>query len=174
MNYGIDIRFRTIYLDDEISEESASLFVKCLRYLDKTAGNILIILNSDGGCVSSGFAIYDAIKLCINEVEIKVVGSAMSMASIILQAADKRCMSENSRMMIHRGEISLNDHISNVERAMKESTAVENIMINIYLSKIQESIPDFTRSKVKKLLEFDTFMSAEKCLELGLIDDIDG
>lgn len=174
MNYNMDIRSRTIYLDDEIDQDSGSLFIKCLRYLDKTTGQINVVINCEGGCVSNGFAIYDAIKLCNNTVEIKVIGMVMSMATIILQAGDKRLMSENSRFMLHRGEIALDDHVTNVERAIKESKDLENKMIEIYLDKIQEIQPDFKTSQLKKLLDFDTYISAQRCLELGLIDEIDG
>jgi ATP-dependent Clp protease protease subunit len=174
MNYNIDIRGRTLYLDDEIDEETASRFIKCIRYLDKTAGTVTIIVNCEGGCCSNGFAIYDAIKLCKNEVDIKVIGSVMSMATIVLQAGDKRSMSVNSRLMLHRGEIALSDHITNVERAIKESKKIETKMIDIYLDKIQEINPDFKRNQLQKLLEFDTYMSAQKCMELGLIDEVDG
>ncbi len=174
LEHNFDIRTRVIYLNGEIDQESANKFIKILMFLDKTIGEITLILNSEGGCCSSGFAIYDAIKLCNNEVKIRVIGSVMSMATIILQAGDKRFMSENSRFMLHRGEIALHDHITNVERAVKESKDVENIMLDIYLEKIQEVNPDFKMSQVKKLLDFDSYLSAQRCLELGLINHIDG
>ncbi len=174
MDYNLDIRSRTIYLDDEIDRDSAGLFIKCLRYLDKTTGQINVVLNCEGGCVSNGFAIYDAIKLCDNEVEIKVLGSAMSMATIIVQAGDKRVMSANSRMMIHRGEIAVGDHVTNVKRAVKESDKLETMMMNIYFEKIKEAKPDFKKAQLQKMMDFDTYISADKCLELGLIDEIGG
>lgn len=174
MSYNIDIRSRVVYLDDEVDKDSASLFIKCLRYLDKTTGDITVVLNCEGGCTANGFAIYDAIKLCRNEVEIRVIGSVMSMATIILQAGDKRSISENSRMMIHRGEIALGDHVTNVERAVREGKEVENKMIEVYLEKIHEVNPEFKMSQLKKMLDFDTYISSQKALELGLVDDILG
>lgn len=173
MNYNIDIRGRTVYLDDEIDNDSASLFIKCLRYLDKTTGDINIILNCEGGCVTNGFAIYDAIKACQNEVVIKVYGCAMSMATIVLQAGDKRILSRNARLMVHKGEMALDDHVTNVENAVKESKELEKTMVDIYLDKIQEINPDFKRSQVQKMMSFDTYLSSYKCLELGLIDEIE-
>lgn len=173
MSYNIDIRGRVIYLDDQIDENSASLFIKSIRYLDKTNGTINIILNSPGGCVTQGFAIYDAIKLCKNEVEIKVLGMAMSMGSIILQAGDKRIMSTNARYMIHIGDMDVEGHFKNVKRAVAENEEMDKICVDIYLDKIQEVNPDFRKSQVQKLMEFDSYLSAQKCLELGLIDNID-
>lgn len=171
---NIDIRGRTIYLDGEIDQDSTSLFIKSLRYLDKTPGEITIILNSDGGDVSSGFAIYDSIKLCNNEVKIKVLGSAMSVSSIILQAADKRIMTANSRMMIHVGDMEVEGHFKNVKRAVAENEAMDKICVDIYLEKIKEVKSSFTKSQIQKLMEFDTYLSAQRCLELGLIDEIAG
>ena len=174
MSYNMDIRSRILYLDDEIDQDSASLFIKCLRYLDKTSGGITVIMNCEGGCVSNGFAIYDAVKLCNNEIEIKVLGSVMSMASVILQAADKRSMSENSRLMIHVGDMAVGGHFKNVKRAVAENDEMDKICVDIYLDKIQEVHPEYKKSQVQKLMEFDTYLSAQKCLELGLIDEIEG
>jgi ATP-dependent Clp protease protease subunit len=173
IQYGVDIRGRTIYLEDEIDKDSTNMFNKCLRYLDKTGGDIKIIVNCEGGCVNNGFSIYDTIRGCSNDVEVRVVGSVMSMATIILQAGDKRTMSKHSRMMLHRGEIALDDHITNVERAIAESKEQEEDMMEIYLEKIHEVNPNYKKTSLKKMMDFDTYISAQKALELGLIDDID-
>lgn len=174
MNYNIDIRGRTIFFDDPIDENSASVFIKNIKYLDKTTGSINIIINCEGGCVTQGFAMYDAIKACQNEVNIKVYGCAMSMATIVLQAADKRIIAPNARLMIHKGEMSLSDHVTNVEKAVEEGKDLEKMMISIYLDKMQESNPDFKKSQLQRMMHFDTYISSQRCLELGLVDEIDG
>lgn len=174
LEHNFDIRARIIYLTEDITQESANKFVKILMFLDKTVGKINIILNTEGGDVSAGFAIYDSIKNCQNEVEIRVIGSAMSMGSIVLQAADKRIMTKNSRLMIHVGDMGVEGHFKNVKRAVAENEAMDKICVNIYLDKIQEIKPEFKKSQVQKLMEFDTYLSAEKCKELGLIDEIEG
>lgn len=174
MSYNMDIRSRTIYLDDDIDENSASLFIKCLRYLDKTTGDITIVMNCEGGCVSNGFAMYDVIKACQNEITIKVYGATMSMATVVLQAADRRVMSPNSRMMIHVGGMEVGGHFKNVKRAVAENDALDKICMDIYLDKIHEVNPDFKRSQLQKMMDFDSYISAQRCLELGLIDEIDG
>ena len=88
--------------------------IKALHILDSTAPTgdkpITVIMNNPGGDEYHGMAIYDAIKSCKNHVTIVVFGMAMSMGSIILQAADKRVMSANSRVMIHYGTWGINDH----------------------------------------------------------------
>lgn len=174
MNYNIDIRGRVIYLDDEIDANSTSVFIKNLRYLDKTGGDINIIMNCEGGDVSCGFAMYDAIKACTNEITIKVYGSCMSMATVVLQAADKRIMGQNARMMVHVGGMEIGGHFNNVKRAVAENDQLDKICMDIYLDKIHEVNPDFKRNQLQKMMEFDTYISAQKCLELGLIDEIDG
>lgn len=174
IEHGIDIRGRTIYLTGEINEERADKFIKLIKYLDKTAGDITVILNSEGGCVTSGFAIYDTIKACRNEVTIKVYGCAMSMGSIILQAGDRRIIGVNGRVMIHKGAITLDDHVTNVEKAVKESKDLEVIMTDIYLEKIKEVKHSFRRSQIEKMMEFDSYLSSAKALELGLVDEIEG
>jgi ATP-dependent Clp protease protease subunit len=131
-------------------------------------------MNCEGGCVTNGFAMYDAIKACQNQVEIKVIGCAQSMATVVLQAADKRVMSPNARMMIHLGSQSIaEDHAKNVENLIKEGKELDRIASDIYLEKIQEVQPDFKMSRLNKMLDFDTFLSAQTALEMGLIDEID-
>ena len=63
IDHDIDIRGRILYLNGEIDEEMYNRFIKLLKYLDKTTGDIEIVLNSGGGCVTSGLAMHDAIKL---------------------------------------------------------------------------------------------------------------
>lgn len=175
MSYGIDIRGRTIYLDDEIDETSTSIFIKNLRYLNKTSGQINVIMNCEGGSVSHGFAIYDAIKACqSNEVHIKVYGSVMSMATIVLQAADKRIMGEHARMMVHVGGMEVGGHFKNVKRAVAENDELDKICMEIYLEKIHDENPEFKKAQLQKMMDFDTYISAQRCLELGLIDEIEG
>jgi ATP-dependent Clp protease protease subunit len=173
MNYNIDIRGRVLYFYDDINSESSSLFIKCLKYLDKTSGNIKIIMNCEGGDVSCGFAMYDAIKSCKNEVYIKVLGNTMSMASVVLQAADKRIMGPSARMMIHVGGMEVAGHFKNVKRAVQENDELDKICMDIYLEKINEVNSDFKKSQLQRMMDFDTYISAQRCLELGLIDEID-
>jgi ATP-dependent Clp protease protease subunit len=174
IEHGIDIRGRTIYLQGEVDQDNIHKFVKLIRYLDKTEGEIYIILDSGGGDVNLGFAAFDAIKECHNPVEVKVIGIAMSMGSIILQAADSRIMTRHSRMMIHRGQLEVGGHFTDVKRAVQENIEMDKICIDIYFEKIIEKDPQFKMAQLQKMMDFDTYISAEKALELGLIDQIDG
>lgn len=174
MEHGIDIRGRTIYLQGEVEAPNIHKFIKLVRYLDKTTGDITIILDSEGGDVNLGFAAYDEIKECRNPVTIRVVGVAMSMGSIILQAADKRIMTAHSRLMIHRGQMAVDGHFTDVKRAVAENDEMDKICVDIYLDKMKEVDPDFKRNQLQKMMDFDYYISAQKALELGLVDEVEG
>lgn len=174
IEHGIDIRGRTIYLQGDVDQDNIHKFVKLIRYLDKTDGDICVILDSNGGDVNLGFAAYDSIKECKNAVEVKVIGTAMSMGSIILQAADHRVMTRHSRMMIHRGHMSIDGHFTDVKRAVEENQEMDKICALIYYEKMFDKEPNCKLNQVQKMMDFDTYISAQKALELGLIDEIDG
>lgn len=175
IDHNIDIRGRVLYLNGEIEEESANKFIKLLKYLDKTDGDIEVVLNSGGGCVASGFAIHDAIKGCKNPITVLVMGECMSIATIILQAADNRVSTKYARFMIHRMRMSdAEGDLTNLKRMIEDCLEVDKVFANIYLERIQEVNPDYKMSQVQKIMDFDTYFSADKALELGLIDEIEG
>lgn len=174
IEHGIDIRGRTIYLQGEVDDDNIHKFVKLIKYLDKTDGEILVVLDSGGGDVNLGFAAYDAIKDCRNAVTVKVIGVAMSMGSIILQAADLRVMTRHSRLMIHRGNMDVTGHFNDVKRAVQENDEMDKLCMAIYLSKITEKDSGFKLAQLQKMMDFDTYISSDKALELGLIDEIEG
>jgi len=174
IEHGIDIRGRIIYLQGEVDDDNINKFIRLLKYLDKTDGEITVILNSIGGDVNLGFAAFDAIKDCRNAVTAKVIGVAMSMGSIILQAADLRVMTKHSRLMIHRGQMEVAGHFNDVKRAVQENNEMDKLCLAIYFSRIAERDPNFKMAQLQKMMDFDTYMSADKALELGFIDDIEG
>ena len=173
IEHDLDIRARIIYVQEDIDSDVASKFIKLLKYLDKTTGDIEIVLNSDGGCVTSGLAMHDAIKSCINPVTIKCYGSVMSIASVILQAADHRIMSPYCRMMIHRGSTELAGEYNTVVKAMKEEAELDKIMCSIYYDRITYVNQDFKKNQLEKMMDTDTYLSAQQALDLGLIDEIE-
>ena len=174
MDHGIDIRGRTIYLEGDVEKATIDKFQKLIRWLDKTSGDITVALDSEGGDVNLGFRAYDEIRACNNEVTVRVCGVAMSMGSIILQAGDKRVITKNSRIMIHRGEMSVDGHFTDVKRAVAENNELDNICVDIYLEKIKEVNPNYKRSQLQKMMDFDTYISAQRALELGFVDEIEG
>lgn len=175
---------RTIYVgsffDDLEHGESgtdalmSAQVITSLHMLEQQDGLINILMNNPGGCVSNGLAIYDAIKCCRNEVKIIVYGQASSMGSIILQAADERVLAPNATVMVHYGEVSLVGHDKMIHKESDEIKRIDNLVENIYLEKIRVKHPAFKKRKIKDMLNFNTYLSAEQAVALGLADKILG
>lgn len=171
---------RTIYIGPMSSENievnalMAERAIKNLHILDsKAQAPIEIISLNYGGGVVEGMAIYDAIKLCRSEVTMKIFGCANSMGSIILQAADKRLLAPNAEIMIHYGYASYGEnHPKAIKNAQKQAQKYDNWMVEMYLEKLKEKDPKFTRAKLDKWLDFDKYMSAEEAVEFGLADAV--
>lgn len=184
MDYDIYLATRTIYMGSQSSDDSgesgtdyemAERLIKGLHILDNQNDKpITILMNNLGGDEVHGMAIYDAIKGCRSYITIIVYGYAMSMGSIILQAADKRVMTPNSELMIHYGNATFRGHqltaIKEAERQKEFNLKIEKL----YLEKIKETKPDFTIEMVRDLMKFDTYFNPEQALEYGLIDKIEG
>lgn len=150
---NVDLDNRLIFMGsldkDSDGQESGTdnfmfeMFIKAMHILEtKNTKPITIIMNNPGGEWYNGMAIYDSIKDSKSKCTIKVYGSAMSMGSIILQAADHRIMMPNSRMMIHYGFDGIFGHPKIMEKWADESKKNNYLMENIYLDKmlIKDSI----------------------------------
>lgn len=215
MDNHIYLPTRTIYMGSMSSSDSdgesgtdyhmAETVVKALHILDnqdslsmKGEKPINVIMNNIGGDVYHGMAIYDAISNCKNHVTIRVYGHAMSMGSLILQAADQRTMTRHSRIMIHYGNAGTNQHAKTLYKWANETKKFDQMMEDIYLDKIsdrkitlekyltlidrQSEIPagnaknkkiSIGRKELQEMLNFDTIIDAETALELNLIDKIE-
>lgn len=174
LDVGLDLTSRTIFLTGDIDSDSTDRFIKNFYALEtnKVEAPIYIVLNSPGGDWYNGLAVYDTIKQSKAPVTIRVTGMAMSMASVILQAGDKRLLSGNCTVMIHAGCNSFDGHAPNLIKAGEEEKRCLRLMEDIYLSSIRGKHPKFTRPKLQKMLALDTYMSAHQAIELGLADAI--
>lgn len=187
-DYDTYLPTRTIYMgsndyDQELGESGvdgamAEKVIKSLHILDSSAPSgdkpITIIMNNIGGDEYHGMGIYDAIKACKNHVTIEVYGHCMSMGAVILQAADKRVMSPNARMMIHYGIWGVSDHPQNVYRWAEEGKKFDSWMENVFLEKIKEKNISYTLKQVQELCRFDTFLNSKEAVDLGLADSVLG
>jgi len=210
MDSDIYLPTRTIYMgsinyaDDGESgtdHAMAERMIKALHILDSQAASgdkpIVIIMNNVGGDIFHGMAIFDAIANCKNHVTIKAYGHAMSMGSVILQAADIRSMSRNSRIMIHYGTNGVGGHAKTTYKWTDEIKKFDKFMEDLFLEKMegkkitlkkyltligkQDEIPPgaahlkkvtIGKQEIEAMLNFDTFFDAETALELGFIDQI--
>jgi ATP-dependent Clp protease protease subunit len=100
---------RTLYITGAVDNEMAHRTIVALEQMDRTDGEIRIVLNSEGGNEQDGYAIHDAITMCRNRVVIDGYGSVMSIAAAIFQAGDWRRMAPNADFMIHNGSIGMVD-----------------------------------------------------------------
>ena len=146
---NVDTDTRTIFMgstgytyDDSetgVDHTMAEYFIKGMHTLEcKNNKPITIIMNNPGGDWYHGMAIYDAIKCASVECTVKVYGHAMSMGSIILQAADNRIMMPSSRFMIHYGYDGKSGHAKIVYKWADEGKRVNWDMENIYLERMLE------------------------------------
>ena len=135
---------------------------------------ITIIMNNIGGDEYHGLAIYDAVKACKSHVTIQVLGHAMSMGSIILQAADERIMAPNSRQMIHYGTWGVHDHSKTTQQWAREGQKIDDWMEEMYLERIRQKNPDFKKRILKNMLDHDTFLTAKESVSVGLADKVMG
>lgn len=184
-SYSIYVPTRTLYMGSEsINEEhveggvDAAMVERTIKNLfileSLSQEPITIIMNNPGGDVNHGLAIYDAIKACRSEVTIRAFGHAMSMGSIILQAGDRRIMAPNASQMIHYGYLGLDGHAKTVYKQAEEFKRIDKWMEKMYLQKINEKLPLFKIGRLQKMLDHDTFLTAQQSVELGLADAILG
>jgi ATP-dependent Clp protease protease subunit len=172
-SYDVYIERRTIPIIGEIDDEMFEKVFKNLHILDSTNKEINLIINSPGGDVTQAKAIYDAVRGCNSPITALVYGEACSAASVILQAADVRYATPNSRIMIHVGSEALADeHPRNIDAQYQTLRDDEIWLENIYLKKIKEKKKRFSRQQMKNMLQFDKYLTPKEALEFNLIDAI--
>lgn len=170
---GVVFGTRTIYLGEEITSRAALQALKNFHVLEALSKDpIDLVINSFGGDVYHGLAIYDAIEASECDVIGRVRGSAMSAASIILQACTKRIMGPNATQMIHYGTVFADVHAKTFERYAEESARISKKAEHIYLTRIREKRPRFALKELQELLDHDTFLDATQSIALGLADGI--
>jgi ATP-dependent Clp protease protease subunit len=171
--YSRLLRDRVIMLDTEVSEHSASLLVAQLLFLESENPDkdISLYINSPGGSVTAGMAIYDTMQFIKCDVQTIVMGQACSMGSLLSTAgaAGKRMMLPNARHMIHQPSGGARGMQSDIEISYNEITYLKRRLTEIYVrhNTAGKTYDDFVRD-----MDRDKFMSAEQALEYGLIDKI--
>lgn len=166
---------RRIFISDAVDSSSASEIIKKLWYLELNDPGkpILFIINSPGGSVDSGFAIWDQIKMISSPVTTLITGLAASMGSILsLCAAPKRRFATpHSRIMIHQPLLSgvIKGQATDLDIQAKEMIKTRDLLIGIY---VKATGKDF--ATIEKAIDRDTWMTAKEAKEFGLLDGIIG
>ncbi len=169
--YSRLLRERIIFLGDAIEDHIANLIIAQLLFLDAEdpERDISLYINSPGGVVTSGLAIYDTMQYLRAPVSTICIGMAASMASVLLAAGapGKRYALPNSRIMIHQGSAGFRGNTPDVFIQVKELEE-----LNKRLNKILADHTGQTEEKVIKDTDRDYFMSAEQARSYGIIDEV--
>lgn len=164
---------RRIFIHDAIDNDSAHEVIRQLWYLELTDPGkpILIVINSPGGSVDSGFAIWDQVKMIKSPVTTLVTGLAASMGSILsLCAAPKRRFATtNARIMIHQPMIGgvIKGQATDLEIQAREILKTRAALVDIYVEATGK-----TKEVIDLAIDRDTWMSAEEALSFGLLDQV--
>ena len=177
-DYDIFLPTRTLFFFSDIDENNVHTLIKNLHILDNSGTETVTIkLYSEGGDVTAGLSAINAIRAMKSYVRIVCYGEVSSMATVLLQAADERVMMPDSILMIHEGSQSISGHPKNNEAWLKYYKQMDNRCYEIYLEKINDKRRQIkkkkmTKEELKKLLEFDSILTAQQAVSLGLADRI--
>jgi ATP-dependent Clp protease protease subunit len=164
---------RTLTIFGEIDEEKMQEVIKNLHVLDNhSQGLVTIMLNTEGGCVTSGMAIYNAIRCMKNYVKIICMGEVSSMGTVILQAGDSREIYEDSFLMLHEGEGGAKGRRGDRRAWTSLHEAQHKRTMEIYLKKIKQVKPRYTMAKLEKEILWDRIFTADEAVEWGLVDKV--
>jgi ATP-dependent Clp protease protease subunit len=162
---------RVVFLGGEVTEETANLIVAQLVHLesDDPDKDIHLYINSPGGSVYAGLAIYDAMQFIRPDVQTICYGIAMSMGSLLLAggAAGKRMALPNSRILIHQASGGFQGQATDIEIHAKEILALGQRIDEIYAKHTNQSI-----ERVHADMERDRFFTGEEALAYGLVDRV--
>jgi len=169
--YSRLLKERIIFIGTTIDENIANIVIAQLLYLEAEDPDkdIMLYINSPGGLVTAGLAIYDTIQYIKPDVCTICVGQAASMAAVLLAAgtSGKRYALRHSRIMLHQPIGAFQGQATEVEIQAKEILRLREILNEILAKHTGQS-----KEKIKQDTERDFYMSAEEALEYGVIDKI--
>lgn len=162
---------RIVFLDEGVSSVSASIIVAQLLFLESQDPNkdIFLYINSPGGSVTDGMAIYDTMNFIKPDVSTICIGMAASMAAFLLSsgAQGKRFALPNSEIMVHQPKGSFRGQVSDVEIHAARMSAMKRNMNRILSENCGQPI-----GEIERATDRDNFMTAAEAVEYGLIDKI--
>jgi ATP-dependent Clp protease protease subunit len=160
-------------LDTDVNEHSASLIVAQMLFLEaeNPDKDISFYINSPGGVITAGMAIYDTMQFIKCDVQTIVMGQACSMGSFLANAGapGKRMMLPYARHMIHQPSGGARGMQSDIEIQYKEITKMKTILTELY---VKHNTAGKTYQDFERDMDRDTFMSAQEALAYGLVDRV--
>jgi ATP-dependent Clp protease protease subunit len=162
---------RIIFLVGPVHDAVASLVCAQLLYLESEnpSKDISFYINSPGGVVTSGMAIYDTMQYIKSDVSTVCIGQAASMGSLLLAAGakGKRYALPNSRVMMHQPSGGAQGQASDIEIQAREILKLRDRLNQIYVHHTGQKLAD-----VESAVDRDRFMSAEEAAEFGIVDHV--
>jgi ATP-dependent Clp protease, protease subunit len=180
--YSRLLKDRIIMLDTDVNEHTSSIIVAQMLFLESQGNeDIQFFINSPGGSVTAGLAIYDTMQFIKPDISTIVLGQACSMGSFLAQAgaAGKRFVLPESRTMIHRvssgtpgtrGSVHVQElQFEDAVRAMGESKRLNERLTQLY---VKHNTAGKQYAELFETMKFDTFLSAEEAVAYGLADKV--
>lgn len=165
------LRERIVFLNGEVNDQSASLICAQLLFLESENPNreISFYINSPGGVVTSGFAIYDTMRFIRSPVSTLCMGTAGSMGSFLLAAGEpgRRIALPNSSVILHQPSGGFRGQASDIERHAEDILKLKRRMTRLYAEHCGRTEPE-----VARVLDRDFFFTAEEAKEWGIVDHV--
>ncbi|WND02421.1 ATP-dependent Clp endopeptidase proteolytic subunit ClpP [Temperatibacter marinus] len=165
------LKERIIFLTGAVNDEVSALVVAQLLFLEaeNPDKDISFYINSPGGVVTSGMAMYDTMQYIKPKVATICIGQACSMGSLLLAAGEPgmRYALPNSRIMIHQPSGGARGQASDIEIQAREILKLRERLNDIYVKHTGQKL-----NKIEAAMDRDNFMSAEEALKFGLIDQV--
>jgi ATP-dependent Clp protease protease subunit len=169
--YSRLLKERIIFVAGPVEDNVATLVVAQLLFLEaeNPKKEISMYINSPGGVVTSGMAIYDTMQFVRPAVSTTVIGQAASMGSLLLCAGEKdmRFALKNARVMVHQPSGGFQGQASDIERHAKEILEMRTRLNQLYSKHTGQSL-----EVIEDALERDTFLTAESAKDFGLVDKV--
>ncbi len=169
--YSRLLKERIIFLTGGVNDAVSSLICAQLLFLESEnpSKDISFYINSPGGVVTSGLAIYDTMRYIRPDVSTVCIGQAASMGSLLLCAgtAGKRYALPNSRVMVHQPSGGAQGQASDIEIQAREILKIRERLNQIYVEHTSKSLDE-----IEKALDRDSYLSADEAKEFGLIDEV--
>lgn len=169
--YSRLLKERIIFLGEEVNEHTANIIVAQLLHLayEDPQKDIALYINSPGGSVSDGLAIYDTMHFIKPDVATYGIGLQASMGAFLLSsgARGKRFLLPNSRVMIHQPSAGTQGKVSDMEITLRETIRIKKLLNEILAKNTGQKL-----AKIEKDVDRDFWMEAKEAVEYGIADKI--
>ncbi len=165
------LKDRIVFLGTEINDDVANIIIAQFLFLESEDPDkeVMLYINSPGGVVTSGLAIFDTMQYVRSTVSTTCLGMAASMAAVLLAAGAKgrRLALPNARVMIHQPSGGARGQVTDIEIQAKESRLMKEVITDILMNATGKP-----RDQIIKDIERDFYLSSPQAKEYGLIDDV--